>query len=90
MKPRDTRMSTVQRLPQGEYVQKTKNELFSSDQPQSTSAAEVAVSHSRTVTFTIATNKSPETIKVEFDVAGAERRAKLAKLNERLDRDRSR
>lgn len=90
MKSEDARMSTVQRLPQGEYVQKTKHELFSSDQPQSTSAIEASVSHSHTITFTVATSKSPKTIRVEFNVAGAERRAKLAKLNERLDRDRSR
>jgi hypothetical protein len=90
MKPEDARVSTAHQVPRGEYVQKSKEELFHPSQPQSTSATSEAFSYSQVVTVTTITAPRLDTVKIEFDVAEAERRANLAKLNARLDRDRSR
>ncbi len=90
MKPEDAHASTAHQVPRGQYVQKSVDELFRPSQPQSTSATGEAFPYSQVVTLTTIPDASPDTIKVEFDVAEAERRAKLARLNARLDRDRSR
>lgn len=90
MKPEDTRASTAHQVPHGQYVQKSEDELFRPRQPQSTSATGEALPYGQVVTLTTTIDTNLDAIKVEFDVAEAERHVKLARLNARLDRDRPR
>jgi len=90
MKPEDTHASTAHQVPRGQYVQKSEDELFRPSQPQSTSMTGEMLPYSQVVTLTTMADTSLDVIKVEFDVVEAERRTKLARLNARLDRDRSR